>query len=283
VLADYLTRHGIAVLRYDDRGVAQSQGDFAASTSEDFTSDALSALSFLAKRPKVTADRVGILGHSEGGMIAPLAASRSADVRFVVMMAGPGVPGIDILVEQGLLIGRAGGSPDEALVINARIQRGMADIAAHEPDPSVAADRMRAFMKAELAQLPPEVREAAADQVSDQAVDRAVAQMNSPWFRYFLSYDPRPALEHVSVPVLAIVGSKDLQVPPSQSMPEIEAALAHGGNPDVTLRVLPGLNHLFQTAGTGSPAEYQQIEETMSPVALEEIASWINDRFGAAR
>jgi len=279
VLADHLSRAGIAVLRYDDRGVADSGGDFAAATSEDFASDALAAAVYLAGLAGVAHDRVGIVGHSEGGLVGPMAATRSDAVGFVVMLAGPGVPGLDILVEQGELINEAAGAPPEITAMNGRVQRALAQIVRDEPDADVAALLMRTAMEAEIDALPEDIKQAAGAQLS-ASVDQSIQQMNTPWFRFFLHHDPRPALEQLSVPVLAIVGEKDLQVPPKQSVPEIEAAFARGGNPDATVQVLPGLNHLFQEADTGAPSEYQRIEETFNAAALELVSSWILERFG---
>jgi len=280
VLADHLTRNGIAVLRFDDRGVGESTGDFATATSEDFTSDALAAVAFLRDRPEVARSRVGIAGHSEGGLIAPMAASRSDDVAFIVMLAGPGVPGIDILVAQGELINRAAGTPASVIELNTRIQEGLADIVAAEPDAEAAEPEMLAFIREQVQTLPEDIREESADALSDEALAQTVQQFNSPWFRFFLRYDPRPVLERVKVPVLAVIGEKDLQVPSQLNIPEIERAFERGGNEDATVRMLPGLNHLFQEAETGSPAEYAQIEQTMSPLLLEAVSSWILERFG---
>ena len=280
VLADHLTRAGIAVLRYDDRGVAASGGDFPSATSEDFARDALAAVAHLAAHPSVATDRVGIAGHSEGGIIAPMAASWSETVAFVVMLAGPGVPGIDILVAQGELINRASGSPEEITALNVRIQRSLADIIAEVADPAEAAPLLEAAMRTELETLSPELRAAAGEALGDQAIEQTVAQMNSPWFRYFLHYDPRPALEAVRVPTLALLGGKDLQVPADLNRPEIEAAFNRSGLSDASVETLPGLNHLFQEADTGSPAEYVTIEQTFSPIALERISAWVLERFG---
>ena len=280
VLADHLTRAGIAVLRYDDRGVGGSTGDFASATSEDFASDALHALRFLSERANVDAARVGIVGHSEGGLVGPLAANRSTDPRFIVMLAGPGVPGLDILVEQGKLIARALGAPESMIEFNAGLQSGLAAILAEDGPGEATGDRMRSYMRAEIATLPERERAQFGEQLGDAAIDATVAQMNSAWFQLFLEYDPRDALSRLTVPVLAVFGGKDLQVPPEQSADEVETALARAGNRDATVVVLPGLNHLFQEAETGHPGEYQQIEETMSPVALETVSSWILERFG---
>jgi len=283
VLADYLTRQGIAVLRYDDRGVAESTGSFATATSEDFASDAIAGVTFLAANARVAADRVGIVGHSEGGIVGPMAATRSDAVGFVVMLAGPGVTGLEILVEQGRLIGDAAGTPAEIRDLNGRIQNSLAEIVSRVEDPTEAAPLLREAMRSEIDKLSPEMREMAGEGLGDAAIDQTVKQMNSPWFRFFLRYDPRPALEATKVPVLAIIGGKDLQVPAEQNIPEITAAFERGGNSDATVRTLPGLNHLFQEAGTGSPAEYQQIEQTMSPIALEVVGKWIVERFGPHR
>ena len=280
VLADHLTRNGIAVLRFDDRGVGESAGDVATATSDDFTSDALAAVSFLRRQESVAARRVGIAGHSEGGLIAPIAADRSDEVSYIVMLAGPGVPGIDILIAQGELINRAGGAPEEVIELNQRIQAGLADIVAEESDREAAAQKMKSFIEREVATLSEQMRASAAAGLSEEAISRTVAQFNSPWFRFFLHHDPRPALERLDVPVLSLIGEKDPQVPHGLNNPEIEAAFERGGNPDATVRMLPGLNHLFQEAETGSPAEYQQIEETMNTAALEAVSAWILERFG---
>lgn len=278
VLADHLTRKGIAVLRYDDRGVGKSTGAHAAATSEDFTGDALAAVAFLKARRDVGA--VGIVGHSEGGLIGPLAASRSAEVAFVVMLAGPGLPGEDILYAQGELIGRAGGATEAAVAVNRRIQEAMFAVVRAQPDTAAAVTELQHALQETLASLPAEVRRGMEGELTPAALDAQIRQVNSPWFRFFLTYDPRPTLEKVPVPVLALNGALDLQVPAEANLREVEAALKRGGNRDVTTRLLPGLNHLFQTARTGSPSEYAQITETMSPTALEAVSSWILERFG---
>jgi pimeloyl-ACP methyl ester carboxylesterase len=277
ILSDHLTRQGIAVLRYDDRGVGESTGTFGTATSEDFTADALAAVSFLRDHPRVSPDAVGIVGHSEGGLIAPLAATRSDEVAFIVMMAGPGIPGAEILALQGELIARAMGTSEEVIALNSSTQARMIEAVLDEPDPEQAAPRLRAIMSEAVAALPSEAQEAAG-----QSIETEIAQINSPWFRYFLAYDPAPTLEQVTVPVLALNGDKDLQVPWRENLEAIEAALSRAGNADVTIRRLEGLNHLFQTAEAGTPAEYARISETMSPDALEAVSGWILERFDPA-
>lgn len=282
VLADHLTRAGIAVLRYDERGVGASGGDFATATSDDFARDAEAALAWLASRPEVDRDRVGIVGHSEGGLVAPMVASRSELPAFIVMLAGPGMAGDEIILDQTAAGLRADGA-DEALVESqVAISREIFKIAEREPDIERATAEMTEWLRARLGELDPAMRTAAGipEGQEDAFIARQVGRVNSPWFRYFLSYDPLPALEAVEVPVLAVNGELDVQVTPERNLSAIEAALDRGGNPDATVLELPGLNHLFQTATTGSALEYAQIDETMSPQLLELVADWINERFG---
>ena len=280
VLADHLSREGIAVLRFDDRGVGSSGGEFGTATSEDFTTDALAGGEYLEDQDRIATNRVGIVGHSEGGLIGPLAAIQSEKIAYIVMLAGPGIPGIDILVAQGQLINRAAGAPEAVVEMNARVQRRLADIAKEENDLEKAGPRMRSAMREEIALLPQAITELIPEsQINDVAINATVNQFNSPWFRFFLHHDPRPILEQVSVPVLAIFGEKDLQVPHELNVPEIEAALQRGNNEDATVRVLPGLNHLFQQAESGAPSEYQQIEETFNQSALKLVSSWILEQF----
>jgi pimeloyl-ACP methyl ester carboxylesterase len=272
VIADYLTRRGIAVLRVDDRGIAKSTGNFATATSADFATDVMAGLDFLKKHKRIDPAKIGLIGHSEGGLIAPMVAADSPDVAFIVMMAGPGVSGEQILYEQGALIMRAAGAPETEISAQRERQKEMFEIVMKEPDTAAAQKRLVEFGKREFAKLPDAERKALGGEAGMAA---QVSQINTPWFRYFLSYDPRTALKRVKCPVLAINGEHDLQVPPKQSLPEIESALKEGGNKDITLKELPGLNHLFQTTKTGSPSEYSDISETISPIALKTMGDWI--------
>ena len=282
VLADHLTRSGIAVLRYDDRGVGGSSGEFAAATSEDFASDADAALAWLAARPEVDAGAVGIVGHSEGGLVGPLVAARGDRARFLVLLAGPGVPGRDILRTQSRAVAELEGVSPEVIEINGRVLEALFQVIAETPDPGEAAARARDVLADAVAEMDPEDRAAAGIPQGDAApwLDAQVAQFNSPWMRYFISYDPAPVLETVRIPVLALNGTLDAQVDAEINLDAIGAALTRGGNPDHTEEALPGLNHLFQEAGTGTPTEYATIEQTMSPGAMERVADWILERFG---
>lgn len=271
VLADHLTRQGLAVLRFDDRGTGQSTGDFGTATSRDFATDVAAGLDFLRTRPEVNTQRVGLIGHSEGGLVAPMVATTRPDVAFLVLLAGPGVTGEEILYAQTALILRAEGADDNTIAQNRRVQEQMFQVLRQRASEEVLAEQLRTILRDSRSQAPPEVQQ----QLTDEAIEGCVQQMMSPWMRYFLAYDPRPTLEQVKVPVLALFGEKDLQVPPAQNHPVVAAALKAGGNPQNTAETLPGLNHLFQTATTGAPSEYAQIEETLAPVALDRITTWI--------
>jgi hypothetical protein len=277
VLADYLTRRGVAVLRYDDRGVGESTGVFAGGTSRDFAGDALAAVAYLKSRPEIDPAKIGLVGHSEGGLIAPMAASSSSDVAFIVLMAGPGVTGEEILYAQGALIARANGASEEAVARQRALQERIFGVLKSDLDSDAVGAQLRVLVKEGLDAMSDEEKQEAGFAGVDEEtlIERQVQPMNSPWFRYFLSYDPAPTLRQVTCPVLAVNGARDLQVPPGENLRAIEAALKEGGNDAVTLVELDGLNHLFQTAETGSPLEYAQIEETFSPQALAVIGDWI--------
>ncbi len=268
VLADYLTRHGIAVLRYDDRGVGKSTGTFGSATSEDFAGDALAAWHMLSARPEIDPRRVGLIGHSEGGFIAPMLAARTPGVAFVVMIAGPGVAGDEIMLRQSTSILKASGAPEAAVSANVNLQKQVFAILKEETDTARITERLNAIPT-------PAGR--------PEAKAALVQQSLSPWLRFFVRYDPVPALTKLACPVLALNGELDTQVAADQNLPLIEAALKRGGNQDATVTRLHGLNHLLQTAKTGLPNEYAKIEETMSPVALDMIATWIRKRTGLTK
>jgi len=273
VLADYLTRRGIAVLRVDDRGVGKSTGTTAKATSQDFAGDALAGVEYLKSLKEINPNQIGLLGHSEGGIIAPMVAIQSPDVAFIVMMAGTGLTGEKILYLQSALIYKAEGVSDETIAKDRKLKEKIFAVIKQESDTAAAAKKMRQLMTDAMAQM--DEKEKQALSYSPEMVDMSIQQLLIPWFRYFLTYDPAPTLMKVKCPVLAINGEKDLQVPPKENLTAIDEVLKAGGNPDVTVKELPGLNHLFQKAETGSPSEYAKIEETISPEALDMIGNWI--------
>jgi uncharacterized protein len=276
VIADYLARHGIASLRYDDRGVAKSTGSFDKATSADFSQDAEAAVHYLMHVKGIASNHVGILGHSEGGVIGPMVAARSRDVAFLVLMSGPGVPGDSILLLQGRAIAVAMGASEDVAATGTKNQRALLEAVAQSSDSVDAAARLAKAKDSILTAVPSDRRAAAAVQI-----DQGTTQLLSPWFRYFVRYDPRPALRRVHVPVLALGGSLDLQVPARENLAAIDTALRAGGNRDYRVEELPKLNHLFQTATTGAPSEYATIGQTVAPAALDAIATWINAHFRA--
>lgn len=276
VLADHLTRSGIAVLRCDDRGVGKSTGSFADATTKNFAADAEAGVSYLKTVREVDAQRIGLIGHSEGGIVAPMVAASSRDVAFIVLMAGMGVPFEDCLREQSRLLLKANGADDAYIARNEALVKRIFAIAKLESDPAVRKQRLQDLAQSVIDSL------AASGEIFPEADKRdlegSVEMSATPWMHYLLNYDPAATLRRVRVPVLAINGELDLQVPPSQNLPAIKAAIEGGGNRDVTTRELPKLNHLFQTASTGSTTEYGTIEETISPVALKVISDWIAAR-----
>jgi pimeloyl-ACP methyl ester carboxylesterase len=259
VLADALTRRGIAVLRTDDRGFAKSTGDFAKATSEDFATDTEAGVAYLRGRRQIDGRRIGLIGHSEGGMIAPLVAVKDSRVAFVVMMAGPGVPTRELMTAQREAVARTAGLSADAVARNEAIMGRLEAALAQAKDWDQAqADATKVLTDAGM---PP------------AGAATTIKRLGSVWYKWFVAYDPRPTLRQVRAPVLAIDGDKDVQVVAKQNLPAIREALKD--NPNAEVVELPGLNHLFQTAGTGGPAEYGRIEETISPAALNLITDWV--------
>jgi len=267
VIADFLTRNGFAVLRVDDRGVGGSEGNTSKATSEDFAGDVMAGIEFLKTRKEIDPSKIGLIGHSEGGLIAPMVATKSKDVAFIVLMAGPGIIGEQILYEQGKLIYKTAGMTDEQVQQNQKLQEAIFNIIKTETDSVKRIDRLQKTMSnGQYSML-----------TDDQkiAVDNQIKTVDNEWFKFFLNYDPYPTLVKLKCPVLAINGEKDLQVPPNENLAAIEKALTEGGNKNFKTMKLPGLNHLFQTCETGAIAEYMQIEETISPTVLEILQDWI--------
>lgn len=275
VLADHLTRAGIAVLRCDDRGVGKSTGDFSKATGKDFSEDALAQVAFLRTRKEVDPKRIGLLGHSEGGIIAPMVAVKSKNVSFIVLLAGVGVPMEELLVRQARDIALVMGAGEDIIARNAALQKELFQIAKEQKDKSAAEAATRKLFHDQLSEFSEEQRKAMG--LSEAAIEAQIKMVLSPWFRDLLTYDPRQTLKAVQCPVLALNGEKDLQVAAKENLTAIREALAAGGNQKVKTAELPGLNHLFQTCQTGAIAEYGQIEETFNPAAVKLISDWIRE------
>lgn len=281
VIADDLTRRGVAVLRLDDRGVGGSrspEGKAGQETIDDAVRDAAAAVALLRARDGIDGRRVGVIGHSEGAAVAAMLGAQDPGLAFVVLLAGMAVPGRQVLLEQGAAIFRAAGVPAERVEALRELNRRVIELAEAQGPPAELAGAIERLVRAQAsiadgAGLTPEQ-----ERFVSAAVGQQVAFMTSPWMRRFLAHDPSEELEKLRPPVLALIGSLDLQVLPAQNLGAMRAALERSGNADITVFELPGLNHLFQTAQTGHPGEYASIEETFSPKALELMGLWVTAR-----
>jgi uncharacterized protein len=275
VIADYLTINGIAVLRFDDRGVAQSTGTFKTATTADFADDATSALDYLQSRKEIFTQKIGLVGHSEGGIIAPMIAARSNQVAFIVMLAGTGLRGDRLLLLQQELIAKAMGEPEKEISITKEINGKVFEMildSKNEHEEKLK-ERIKKYLVDAIKKYP--TAQKPTGMSDEDFANTQVAQLLNPGLVYLIRHDPATVLSKVKCPVLALNGDKDLQVPAEENLSIIEQQLAIAGNKKVVVRKYPGLNHLFQEAKTGSPSEYAQIEQTFSPIVLADMASWI--------
>ena len=268
VLADYLTRLGLAVLRYDDRGVGGSTLGETEATTADQAGDVIAAVSFLIEHPDIDPNRIGLIGHSEGGIIAPMVANQIESIGLIVSLAGPGLPGSQILLYQNEDIFRAQGFSESDIETRLTYLHRVFEILEAYPDDTMA-----------QAKIKEAIRQIAGSGDPEAELNREAELWTSPWMRFFVSYDPGPALAQLTSSILVLVGDLDIQVRATQNLPVIETILQQAGHPDYLVLELPGLNHLFQTAQTGTVGEYALIEETFSLDALELIGEWILARF----
>lgn len=273
VLSDYLTRRGYAVLRYDDRGCFQSTGNFATATTIDFAEDANAAVEYLKTRKEINPQKIGIIGHSEGGLIAPIVAVRNPAVNYIVLMAGPGEKGSQILLSQQSLIAKANGVSDDLIKQQTAVNAHIFNLADSISDTDSLKKSLKNYLYNEIKHNSL-LQTQAGDNIS-QFIDTQIQQITSPWMLTFLRFDPQPTLEKVRCKVLAIAGSKDLQVDPVINLNSIRNALTKGGNKQFSIKEINDLNHLFQECTTGSPNEYAGITQTISPMALETIFNWL--------
>ncbi len=277
VLADYLTRRGVAVLRVDDREMGGTTGSAAYATSEDFAGDVLTGIEYLKTQREINPDQIGLVGHSEGGLISPITASKSVDVAFVVMMAGPGIPGDEVLYHQDALLSRANGASGETIARYRAFQQRMFAVLKRESNSAIAEMQIRKIVDEEMAGLSEQEQGRLATQtiVVDHRYNRTHCGELSPWFRFFLKHDPSATLRRVKCPVLAIFGANDLFVPPEAHLAATEEAVRAGGNTRSLVIQLPGLNHMFQTVTANAADKYR---ETIAPIALKTIGDWIEQQ-----
>ncbi|GAA4962123.1 alpha/beta hydrolase family protein [Algibacter aquimarinus] len=276
VLSDYLTNQGIAVLRYDDRGVAKSKGDFGSATSLDFASDVEAAISYLKTRKDIDTSKIGLIGHSEGGLIAPIVASKNRDVAFIVLLAGTGVNGGKILETQTRRAAELAGAQKNILDENEKLSSKIYDIIRNNTDEEIIKTEITNFLNGFKKNNP---TSPIASVISPTMIKQQLSVLKSEWMLNFIRLEPADYLAKTTCPVLALNGSKDFQVLPKLNLEGIKNGLEKANNKDVTIKELDDLNHMFQTAETGSLQEYGQIEETFSPIALEIIKDWILERF----
>lgn len=280
VLADALTRDGFVVLRVDDRGIGNSTGNFAASTSADFAKDVNASLDYLRSRPEVNDKNIGLLGHSEGGMIAPMVASARKDVKFMILLAAPGVKIIDLMAEQNAAIMRSAGMNASVAESFRSLYKQLMPAIINAADTTAALNNALPILTSWQAKIDTaDLRKLGFKTPGDnrQYIKEQIALASTPWFKYFIQFDPQPYLTKLKkVKVLALNGSKDIQVVASQNLPGIQSALLSGKTKKFQVKELPGLNHLFQTCKTCTVAEYGKLEETIAPMALQTITTWLN-------
>jgi len=286
IISDHLTRNGIAVLRYDDRGFGKSTGKTVReSTTEDFAYDVIEAVKYLQTRNDINPEQVGLIGHSEGGIVGPLTASKYGKIAFVICIAGTGVNGEEIIMEQTRLIEIANNTPEEVVKDDQIIMKKMLKLLMSEEDKKWVIDTLKNIQLAEYEKLSEEQKSEIKDknEWAESYAKSVISQFDNPWMRYFLQYDPAPALEKTKCPVLLLFGELDLQVAPSQNLEPMKKALEKGGNKDFEIKTFPKANHLFQEAGTGSPNEYATLEKKFIDGFLDYVSGWVLKRVTVAR
>lgn len=280
VMADYLTRKGIAVLRVDDRGIGGSTGRFEEATAEDYAADVLAGIDYLKGRKEVQGKSIGLVGHSEGGMIASMTAVQSPDIAFIVMIASPALPIKEMEYSEQARTLKAQGASDNLIKRNRILQDDLFTVIGQETESETVRNAFTLIITEFFEGLSEEERKITG--ISQDSLNVIIRdrfqRLHSPWFRFYLDYDPGKELQKVTCPVLAVYGEKDIQVPAGENLPAARQALKSGSNENFTVKELPGLNHLLQTAEKGDVSEYGNIEETISPKALKIIGDWILER-----
>ena len=276
IIADFLTRNGFAVLRYDDRGAAASTGVADTCNTYDFSTDAEAAFQYLQTRKEINPKQIGFIGHSEGGAIAPMVAARKKDVASVILLAAPGLRGDSLMFLQNKLVAQSEGASEAQLetIMNLRVRQN--SIIFNTEDVTETEEGLAALFTEFIdANSPPNMPQ----KEKDEWVKRSVLECASSWYRFFIKYDPAPVLAQVKCPVLALNGDKDTQIAADENLNAIQKILHQAGNPNVTIKKFPDLNHLFQTAETGAVSEYGTIEETFSQEVLEVMLNWLKEQY----
>ncbi len=278
VLSDHLTRNGTAVLRCDDRGVAESEGDFQTATSEDFVTDISAAVDYLQSRADMKGKKIGLLGHSEGGMIAPMLAAKRKDIDLIVLLAGPGINIVELMMLQTSLMAKAEGAPDDIVDANSKILNAAFEYLKENPtkENEALTSGLRKIFDEGYDKFPESAR--AEMGTKEEFFDEHSKMILTDWFRFFIGFEPAEHLSKVSCPVLAVNGELDLQVTSKENLKGIEDALTNAGNENFTVKEFPGLNHLFQTATTGASSEYSAIEETFNVEVMEFVSDWLKQQ-----
>ncbi len=280
VIGDYLTRKGIATYRTDDRGVGKSTGVDRDASYEDLAGDMLAMIADLKKQPEIDGTKIGIMGHSQGGTIAPLAAAQSGDVAFVIMLAGMGVNGQQVMYDQKrLILQSAGVEGDQLAKINALQKKMLELIATDAPKDQL----LQHIEKSIAAEMNEEQQKQLTAENKKQLIDQAYATITAQFMKSLIKNDPQTYLTKVKVPVLAIFGDKDLQVEPISNEQGVKKHLATAGNTDVTTWIVPQMSHNLQKTETGKLEEYGRNPQTVRPDVLEKIASWIQSKTGLAK
>ncbi|MBS1597698.1 MAG: alpha/beta hydrolase [Bacteroidetes bacterium] len=280
VLADYLTRRGVVVLRVDDRGVGKSNGNFSKSTTADFAVDAGNSLDYLKSRPEVNLKKIGLIGHSEGGMIAPMVAVKRKEIDFIILLAGPGEKISKLMEDQNAALYRSAGINEKAIQSFTPFFQKMITIINESNDVSSFDKKIKPVLNEWRKNEPPAHVLATTGIFNDSTQQIFIDAMNNtmftPWFRYFIRFDPQIYLSQVHCKVLALNGEKDIQVASKPNLAAIKYALQKAGNKKYEIVEIPKLNHLFQTCKACTVTEYGQLEETISPVALNLVGDWID-------
>jgi len=276
-IASHFTQRGIAVLLYDDRGVGGSSGNVSEATTEDFATDALAALRYLQTRTEIKPQKIGLCGHSEGGIVAPLAASKSEEVAFIICISGTGHSGLEVLLKQSELIARAENIPEEKIRENLNQIRTIVSMIKEEKDPETIKEDLKKIAQTQISSLPEEQKKEIKDMetFTKNVMEGIYRQYSSRWFKFFLEYDPLPVMEKVKCPVLLLFGELDLQVPAEWNKEAMVSALKKGGNKNFKVKIFPKANHLYQEAVTGSPSEYTKLPKEFVPGFLEFMSDWI--------